>query len=70
MKLTDIELTPDELQQIECKVDQKTLEYGGDMPAHNKTVYRNMLIRHAKEENLFWMREAVRRDSKTGPDDQ
>ena len=40
--------------------------YAGQMSAHSKGVYRDWL----KKEDDFWMRQAIRQDSNTGPDDQ
>jgi hypothetical protein len=40
--------------------------YEGSMPAHNKRILRKQL----EDEELFYLKQAVRVDSNTGRDDQ
>jgi hypothetical protein len=47
-----------------ARVEQES--YEGSMPAHNKRVLRKQL----QDEELYYLKEAVRQDSNTGRDDQ
>lgn len=56
-KFTDIKLDEADLAYIEAQLEEYNLRvYGGDMDAHSRRVYRDMLTREFKE-NVWQQRD-------------
>lgn len=50
MKFSDIVLDEQDLEEIERRIDhEESVVYQGDMPARNKSILRQMLIKEMKE---------------------